>query len=182
MLANLRSGARLLQMRWISKLCRLLAIGGGAPTGLDLGDELPAIESVNQEGLEFQLSGSGATGFLLVYFFPKADTPGCTKQSCGLRDSYAVLQEMGVTVIGVSTDRIDKQKSFREKYRLPFELLADVDGTVLAAFGVPKIMGFAKRQAFLFKDGRLVWKDLAASADRQADDVLRAIDELRTPA
>ena len=78
-------------------------------------------------------------------------------------------------VFGVSSDPVKSQKAFREKYKLPFTLLADDDGSVTSAFGVPKTLGFAKRQAFLFKDGKLVWRDLSASTAEQAADVIRAI-------
>jgi peroxiredoxin Q/BCP len=86
-----------------------------------------------------------------------------------------VLTEKGLRVLGVSTDSVAAQKAFHTKFNLPFDLLADRDGTVAGAFGVPKTMGFAKRQAFLFDGGRLVWRDLSASTDRQAADVLEAI-------
>lgn len=139
------------------------------------GAALPIVSQKNHEDQSVKLSEAGATGYLLVYFYPKADTPGCTKQACSLRDSFAALTEKGVRIFGVSTDSVKAQKAFREKYHLPFDLLADEDGTVLAAFGVPKTLGFAKRQAFLFKDGKLVWRDLSASTEQQAQDVLKVI-------
>ena len=89
-----------------------------------------------------------------------------------MRDEYAKLTEKGVKIYGVSKDSVKSQKAFSEKYKLPFDLLADEDGTVVKAFGVPSTMGFAKRQAFLFKDGKLVWRDLSASTDQQAADVM----------
>ena len=141
------------------------------------GAALPAVSQDNQDGAIVKLSEVGASGYLLVYFYPKADTPGCTKQACSLRDSYASLTEKNVKILGVSMDTIKAQKAFQEKYKLPFDLLADADGTIVTAFGVPKTMGFAKRQAFLFKDGKLVWRDLAASTEQQAADVLNVISE-----
>ncbi len=81
-----------------------------------------------------------------------------------------------MTIFGVSMDKVPAQKAFQEKYKLPFALLADKEGTVVEAFGVPKKMGFAKRQAFLFKDGKLVWMDTTASTEEQAADVLGFID------
>lgn len=141
------------------------------------GVALPAISQKNQNDQPIKLSEAGTAGYLLVYFYPKADTPGCTKQACSLRDSYAALTDKGVKIFGVSTDSVKAQKAFKEKYKLPFDLLADEDGTVVTAFGVPKTMGFAKRQAFLFKDGKLVWRDLTASTDQQAADVLKVIGE-----
>lgn len=136
------------------------------------GAALPAVSRKNQDDRSVKLSETGAAGYTLVYFYPKADTPGCTRQACSLRDSYAALTEKGVRIFGVSMDSVKAQKAFKDKYKLPFDLLADEDGTLVTAFGVPKTMGFAKRQAFLFKDGKLVWRDLAASTGQQAADVL----------
>ncbi len=136
------------------------------------GAEMPAVSQKNQDDQSVNLAVSAASGYVMVYFYPKSDTPGCTKQACSLRDSFAILTEKGVKVFGVSMDSVKAQKAFKDKFKLPFELLADADGTVVTAFGVPKIMGFAKRQAFLFKDGKLVWRDLAASTSQQAADVL----------
>ena len=113
-----------------------------------------------------------------MYFYPKADTGGCTAQGCSLRDAYADLTAQGVKVVGVSTDAVAAQKAFREKNRFPFPLLADTDKKVTAAFGVPTTLGFASRQAFLFKDGKLVWRDLKASTAQQAADVLAALKTL----
>lgn len=140
---------------------------------LEVGAPLPAVTQKNQDDQIVKLPEVGATGYLLVYFYPKADTPGCTKQACSLRDSYAALGEKGVKTFGVSMDGVKAQKAFKDKYKLPFDLLADSDGTVVDAFGVPKMMGFSKRQAFLFKDGKLVWRDLSAATDKQAEDVLK---------
>ncbi len=142
---------------------------------LTVGSALPAIAQKNQDGQLVQLAAVASTGYLLVYFFPKADTPGCTKQACSLRDAYAALTVKGVKVLGVSTDSVVVQKAFKDRYQLPFELLADDDAAVVTAFGVPKMLGFAKRQAFLFKDGQLIWRDLAASTDQQAADVLKVL-------
>jgi len=152
-----------------------IGIAISSAQALDVGAALPAVSSTDEAGSEVKLAEAGAAGWTLVYFYPKADTPGCTKQACSLRDSYAVLTEKKVRVFGVSLDDVAAQKAFKEKYKLPFTLLADKEGKVADAFGVPHAMGFAKRQAFLFKDGKLVWRDLAASTDQQAADVLAEI-------
>ena len=140
------------------------------------GAAVPAVAQKNQDGAEVNLAQTGVSGYLLVYFYPKADTPGCTKQACSLRDAYAKLTDKGVKIFGVSSDGVKAQKAFKDKYQLPFDLLADENGKVIDAFGVPKRMGFAKRQAFLFKDGKLVWRDLEASTEQQAADVLGFIE------
>jgi thioredoxin-dependent peroxiredoxin len=142
-----------------------------------VGDPAPDAASRDQDGQPVRLAELYGDGFALVYFYPKADTPGCTAQACSLRDGFAELQERGVHVIGVSSDSPAAQKRFREKYRLPFTLLADEDHDVARAFGVRLLLGMTHRQAFLIKDGRVVWRDLSASTREQARDVLRVLDK-----
>lgn len=146
----------------------------GSDQALELGVALPDVSAVAHDGKAVNLSEAGKEGYVLVYFYPKADTPGCTKQACSLRDSFVRLTEKNVTVFGVSTDSMEVQRAFAEKYKLPFSLLADEKKEVVKAFGVGTIpaVGLAKRQAFLFKDGVLVWRDLSASTEQQAADVL----------
>lgn len=167
-------------MSQITKLLGAIAAGvftaNASAAPLEVGAPLPLVSQKNQDDQSVNLAEAGAAGYLLVYFYPKADTPGCTKQACSLRDAYASLTEKAVKIMGVSTDSVKAQKAFKDRYKLPFDLLADEDGTVIAAFGVPKTMGFAKRQAFLFKDGKLVWRDLAASTEQQAADVLKILE------
>jgi thioredoxin-dependent peroxiredoxin len=142
---------------------------------LKLGDAIPAISAKDQNGQEVNL-GDSTTGYTLVYFYPKAMSPGCTAQACSLRDSYKQLQEKGVKIYGVSVDTIADQKKFADIDHLPFQLLADPDKKVIAAFGVPLLKNaFASRQAYLFKDGKLVWFDTKASTDKQAADVLNVL-------
>ena len=74
---------------------------------------------------------------LVIYFYPKADTPGCTREACAFRDSQAALKRKGVVVLGVSGDKPEAQKAFRDKFTFPFPLIADDDGKLAAAFGVP---------------------------------------------
>ncbi len=147
--------------------------GGAEP--ISEGTAIPEVNCPDHKGGEVKLADA-TKGWVLVYFYPKADTPGCTKQACSLRDSFATLTEKGVTVYGASLDDVAAQKAFAEKYKLPFTLLADKEGKVADAFGVPHLAGFAKRQAFLFKEGKLVWRDLSASTDQQAADVIKVID------
>jgi len=153
---------------------------GASAEPLNVGADAPAIAAVNQDGETIQLGDLYKQGFVLVYFFPRADTPGCTAQGCSLRDSYEALTEKGVTVVGVSTDNPANQKAFKEKYSLPFTLIADSEKNVINAFGVPTrdipLAGsFASRQAYLIKDGKIVWRDLKASTKEQATDVLAAL-------
>ncbi|MDR2863698.1 MAG: peroxiredoxin [Puniceicoccales bacterium] len=145
---------------------------------LKLGDALPDVTAPDQDGKPVVLREFGGKGFLLVYFYPKADTPGCTKQACSLRDSYAELQTRGVKVLGVSLDTPEAQKKFQEKNKLPFSLLADKEKkAVVTAFGVPVSRDAAGRQAFLFEDGKCVWLDYKAATSKQAADVLKFLNK-----
>ena len=144
---------------------------------LQMNDQLPSVQSTDQNGKPVDLAALGAEGYLLVYFYPKADTPGCTKQACSLRDAYADVQQKGIKVVGVSMDSVEDQKKFADKYELPFTLLADESAAAVNAFGVPKMGKFPARQAFLFQDGKLIWKDEKASTAQQAADVLKVVAE-----
>ena len=135
--------------------------------------DAPEAEGVDQEGKAVKFSELyKANEFVVVYFYPKADTPGCTKQGCSLRDSHSDLTKMGVKVVGVSHDSVSAQKSFSDKFKFPFTLIADKDGKVIEAFKVPTmVMGMASRQCFLVQKGKVVWHDPKASTDKQADDL-----------
>ena len=142
--------------------------------------EAPVVKSVDQEGKPVDFAEAYKKGITLVYFYPKADTPGCTKQGCSLRDAYGDLTAKGVQVFGVSVDQPEANKKFKEKFHLPFTLVSDPEGKVLEAFKVSKIpvIGLATRQAFLIIDGKVVWHDAKASTDKQAADILAVLAEL----
>lgn len=147
---------------------------------LEVGAEAPAFTVTNSEGGEIELGEVYESGPTLVYFYPKADTPGCTAQACNLRDSFEELTDHGLRVIGVSTDGVQAQAAFKEKYSLPFTLVADSDRKLTEAFGVPvRMMGFASRQSFLVVDGKIVWRDTKASPRSQSADALAALEAVR---
>jgi peroxiredoxin Q/BCP len=168
------SVTRIIQL--LTTLCAMSILSHAEP--LSVGNDAPAITAVTETGETISLADVYKKGFTLVYFFPKADTPGCTAQGCSLRDAYEELSHKGVTVIGVSTDKVENQKAFKEKYHFPFTLIADTDKKVMHAFGQDGIM-FASRQAFLInRNGKIVWRDLKASTKQQAADVLAALKQL----
>lgn len=145
---------------------------------LAVGADAPAVTATTDAGASLAFADVYKKGYTLVYFYPKADTPGCTAQGCSLRDAYEELTKLGVTVIGVSTDSVEAQKAFKEKYHFPFTLIADTDKKVLRAFGQDSMM-FASRQAFLInKDGKVVWRDLKAKTKEQAADAMAALKAL----
>jgi thioredoxin-dependent peroxiredoxin len=107
------------------------------------GEKAPEITGIDQFGN--QVSTNDFKGKKLVlYFYPKDDTPGCTAEACNLRDNYELLKNKGFSILGVSADGEAKHKKFAEKYNLPFQLLADTDKQVIEAFGAwgpKKFMG-----------------------------------------
>lgn len=167
--SRLRSVKRLL----LAMFSSLLPFLGHAADKLAVGASIPAVQCPDQDGQVIDLQKLGATGYLLVYFYPKASTPGCTQQGCSLRNSWTELQRAGVQVIGVSTDSESSQKKFKEAQKFPFPLLADREKTVTAAFGVKGFFGMASRSAFLFKEGKCIWVDPKGSTSDQAEQVLK---------
>jgi len=142
--------------------------------GLEVGSDAPQISAIDHTGNTIDLGAAFNSGTTVVFFYPKAMTPGCTKQACSLRDSWEVLQQRGVTIFGISADTAKTQAAFRNKHQIPFTLIADTDKVVSTAFDKSRW----SRQAYIFKDGKLVWLDLKASTANQADDVLAALDQL----
>jgi len=145
---------------------------------LKVGAPAPDVTALNQNGESVSLGDLYQKGLVLVFFYPRADTPGCTRQACSLRDAFTDLSDRGVIVVGVSSNKPDAQKKFAEKFHLPFTLMADSDRRIIDAFGVPTRLGIASRQAFLIQDARIVWRDLKASTDEQAADVVAALDAI----
>lgn len=110
---------------------------------LKVGDKVPDFTTTDQDGNAVAL-GDFKGKKIIVFFYPKASTPGCTAEACNLRDNYTELQAQGYTLLGVSADSEKRQKNFASKYEFPFQLLADEDHSVINAFGVwglKKFMG-----------------------------------------
>lgn len=147
----------------------------GAP--LEIGASAPDAPLYDLRGAEVSLRHFYGRAFTFIYFFPKANTHGCTQQACSLRDDFEPLTQRGATILGISSDRPETQRRFSEKLRLPFILLADPKHTAARAFGVPLLAGMPRRQAFLFRGATLVWRDLQADTTHQAAAVLRALDQ-----
>ena len=116
----------------------------GRAEPLTVGTSAPVITAKDQDGEPVNFADVYSKGKTLVYFYPKAGTPGCTAQACSLRDSFAEWSQEGLQVIGVSEDTVDSQKKFKDEQKLPFTLVADSDGKVADAFGVPVTMGRAR--------------------------------------
>ena len=112
---------------------------------LKQGDKVPNFSVFNQEGNTISLSDYKGKK-LIVFFYPKANTPGCTAEACNLSDNYKALQEKGYELLGVSADSQKKQSNFKTKFGFPFPLLADEDKEVIQAFGVWGLKKFMGRE------------------------------------
>jgi len=130
---------------------------------LKVGDKAPDFSLLDQDGKTIKLADFAGKK-LLVYFYPKADTPGCTKQSCEVSESLAVLREAGMEAVGISPDSPAKQKKFAEKYGLGFPLLADEEKTAAEAYGVwgeksmygKRFFGIVRSAFVVGEDGKLL--------------------------
>ena len=154
-----------------------LAMTPSAKAELAVGDKAPQVAGVTDTGAKLSLADVyPKQPYTLVYFYPKADTRGCTAQGCSIRDGYESLTAKGVAVIGVSHDDVDAQKAFKEKYHLPFTLIADTDGAFVTAFGVQTYPGgMAHRSAYLIKGGKIVYTDYKGTTSKQAETILGVI-------
>lgn len=154
------------------------ACSADRPGPLAPGDAVPSVTAADHTGAAFNPAEYAAKGWTLFFFYPKAFTPGCTAQSCSVRDAWAEFEKRGIRVAGVSTDSVETQARFVAEKKFPYTLVADTEKAVLRAFGMEGLAGFAKRGAFLAKDGRIVWADPNASTSRQAEVALEAFDKL----
>jgi len=148
------------------------------------GDKAPNFTSVDQDGNKVKLSDLKGERVVL-YFYPKDDTPGCTKEACSFRDADDVFKEKGIKVLGVSTDDEKSHQKFISKYQLPFDLLADTDHSIVEAYGVwgeknmygRKYMG-TFRKTFLIDENQKIVKIFdKVKVDEHADEVLAAFGE-----
>jgi peroxiredoxin Q/BCP len=107
---------------------------------LSVGDLCPSFSLLDQHGQVTNSADLIGTQLLVIYFYPKDDTPACTKEACSFRDSHAEFSDLGCKVIGISSDNVSAHLKFADKHRLNFTLLADVKGEVRKSFGVPRAL------------------------------------------
>jgi thioredoxin-dependent peroxiredoxin len=109
--------------------------------GIQAGDKAPDFTLTSQSGEQVRLQDRLGDRVVVLYFYPKDNTTGCTKEACAFRDSHETFTDAGAEVIGVSSDSADRHAGFASKHRLPFTLLADPGGRIRKAYGVPAVMG-----------------------------------------
>ncbi len=117
---------------------------------ISVGDRIPSFELESQRGSRVRVDELLGAGPLVIYFYPKDDTPGCTAEACGFRDHYEEFKTAGAEVIGISSDSADSHVGFASRHSLPFILLSDPDNTVRKQFGVSRHTGLiAGRETFI---------------------------------
>lgn len=143
-------------------------------------EKAPIFKAKLQDGTDFDLS-SRRGQWTVLYFYPKADTPGCTKQACAFRDNIEKIRAQGAEVFGVSSDTVESQAAFHKKYNLNFKLIADADGAVANMYGSKMpLIKFSKRWTFIIDPDlkiRAIDKDVDPALD--ADKVAAKISQLK---
>lgn len=153
----------------------MLLAGGLVAATPKVGDKAPDVTGKDQDGKTWKLSDYTGKKAVLLYFYPKDNTPGCTKQACGLRDQMGDLKGQGVEVVGVSMDDAESHKKFIADHKLNFTLLTDTDGKITDTYGV-KMDGrnMSRRASFLIdKSGTIAH----VTDDRNADTHLKEMKE-----
>ena len=145
------------------------------------GDKAPLIEGKDQDGKTWKLADQAGKKAVLLYFYPKDDTRGCTIEACGFRDNLGDLKSRDVEVIGVSFDSAESHKAFIAKYNLNFPLLADTDGKIADAFGVRMPdKSMARRVSFLIdKNGKITHITDSGKADVHLSEMKEAAGKLK---
>lgn len=145
------------------------------------GQPAPAFSLQDQSGKTHVLADY-AGQWVVLYFYPKDDTPGCTKEACSFRDDLRRLEKLGARVVGVSVDDTDSHAKFARKYHLPFPLLADKDGRVAGSYGALTNLGlvkFAKRYTFLVSpDGKIAKVYLSVDTSRHSQEIIDDLKQL----
>lgn len=130
-------------------------MGTTAGQSLAAGDPAPDFRATASDGTALRVRDLKGRP-VVVYFYPKDETEGCTKEACAFRDAWTALAKMNVVLIGVSGDTDDAHRGFQEHHKLPFHLVSDKDGAIAALYGVPFHDGFAARQSFVIgRDGNV---------------------------
>jgi peroxiredoxin Q/BCP len=158
------------------------ALAADAPAMPKAGDNAPLVEGKDQDGKDWKLSDDIGKKVVLLYFYPKDFTGGCTAEACGFRDSIGDLQGSNVKVIGVSFDSSDSHQKFIAKYSLPFPLIADTDGKIADAYGVrmPE-KNMAQRVSFLIGlDGKIAHVTNSGKADVHLKEMKEAAAKLKS--
>jgi peroxiredoxin Q/BCP len=177
----MKTSSLLLSLGSAILLCALLGLPARAVEMPKVGDKAPMVQGKDQNGKDWKLSDVVGKKIVLLYFYPKDDTPGCTKEACGFRDRIADLKKENVEVIGVSFDSEASHQKFISKYNLNFPLVADTDGKIADVYGVRMPdRPMARRVSFLIaQDGKIVHVTNTMNADTHLAEMEEAVEKLK---
>jgi len=145
-------------------------LGLASATEVKEGTKAPSFEAQDQNGALVRLADFHGKSSVVLYFYPKDDTPGCTAQACSLRDGFAEIKAAGAVILGVSADNSQSHKAFAEKFHLPFSILADPEKRIIGAYGVKMpLLGLAKRVTFLIDRQGMVRKVITDTRTKDHD-------------
>jgi len=152
---------------------------GRGESNVRVGDQAPDFVLPDRTGKMVRLSDFRGRKAVVLYFYPKDDTPGCTKESCAFRDSYEEFSDAGAEVVGVSSDSAESHGKFAAKHRLPFTLLSDQGGQVRARYGVPATLGLLPGRVTFVIDRDGVVRHVFNSQFQATQHVTEALEALR---
>ena len=175
-------------------LCIFVSATAFGQQGVSVGEKAPVFKATADDGSTWKMNKYLGKDYIVVYFYPAAMTGGCTKQACAYRDSREMLQSAGVVVVGISGDKVENLKLFKQAENLNFTLLSDEKGEIAKMFGVPAGAGgaikrtvggaehelvrgvSAKRWTFIVgKDKKIIYKNESVNAEKDAAEVLNFI-------
>jgi peroxiredoxin Q/BCP len=145
---------------------------------IDIGDPAPDFSLRSHTGEEVSLGDLLGRGYVVLFFYPKDETAGCTKEACAFRDSYARFQRAGAVVVGISSDSVESHRGFAAHHNLPFTLLADEGGKVRKRYGVPKSLGIVPGRVTYVIDRQGVVRHVFSSQLAATQHVPEALDAL----
>ena len=146
---------------------------------VNVGDQAPDFTLPSQTGEDVSLSQFREKQNVVLYFYPKDETPGCTREACTFRDSYELFTDLGAAVIGVSADSVESHKAFAEHYNLPFTLLSDGDNTVRKLYGASSTFGFIPGRVTFIIDKKGVVRHVFSSQLQPEKHIQEALEVLK---
>ncbi len=156
----------------------LMGFGFVQAAELKVGDAAPDFTAMSSADTSVHLKDELKNAPIVLYFYPKDDTPGCTKEACGLRDNFAAFRKLNATIFGVSYDSVESHKDFVKKFDLPFLLLSDSDKKIAKAYGADGLL-FAKRMTFVIdKAGKIAWINPSVSPATHSAELEKVLSHL----
>jgi peroxiredoxin Q/BCP len=157
----------------------MFGIGKVQADALKVGDPAPNFTAAASDGSQVELKSVLDEAPIVLYFYPKDDTPGCTKEACSFRDNFAAFRKLNATIYGISYDSVESHKEFITKYKLPFILLADEDHAIAKLYGANGLL-FAKRMTYVIdKSGKIAWINPSVDPSKHSQELQNVLATLQ---